>query len=195
MKIKTLLIPVLGFSIVGVLMLKQDIVDQNNFAQNLAEETTGNYLVSKQTNTITAKTQRVSVLESLKQVQQLPAEVLVEHIQIQPTDFDQLTQGKKLSIYIPQEQQDYSGTIEKSHQQFGGQVQVASGSIDDGQPFSSFTVTKGPELTLVMIATGEKVYQVEINNKTGAGTVIDDQSLDYFRKHDDGQATPPEGIS
>ena len=195
MKIKTLLIPVLGFSIVGVLMLKQDNAAQNDFVPSLAAEATGNNLASKQTGIITAKVQRLSVIEEPKQVQQLPAEILVEHIQTQPNDFDHLTQGKKLSIYIPQEQQDYSGTVNKSHQQFGGQVQVATGSIDDGQPFSSFTVTKGPELTLVMVATGEKVYQVEINNKTGAGTVIDDQSLDYFRKHDDGQATPPEGIS
>ncbi len=192
MKIKTLLVPIIGLSIVGSLMLKQDNITQNSF---VAAKKTENALGFKQATTVTAMSQNQSVIDTHQQEQLLPEEILVEHIQTQANDFNHLTQGHKLTIYIPQEQQDYSGTIEKNHQQFGGKVQVASGSIDDGQPFSSFTVTKGPELTLVMVATGEKIYQVEIDNKTGAGTVIDDQALDYFRKHDDGQETPPEGIS
>ena len=127
--------------------------------------------------------------------QSLPEEIFVEHIQVTPNAFDKLSEGQKVALFIPQESHEYIGTIEQSHQQFGGQVKVSSGSIENGDQLSSFTVTKGPESTLVMIATDDAIYQVEINNKTGNGTVIDDRSLDHFRKKDDSQMTPPEGIS
>ena len=112
-----------------------------------------------------------------------------------PNAFDNLVEGQKVALFIPQTGQEYTGTIEQSHQQFGGQVKVSSGSIEGGDQFSSFTVTKGIQSTLVMVATNEGIYQVEIDNKTGNGTVIDDQALDHFRKEDDTLITPPEGIS
>ncbi len=127
--------------------------------------------------------------------QELPAEIEVRHIQARVDIFDNLTEGKKISLFIPQEQHEFIGVVEQSYRQFGGRVQVSSGSIKEGDQFSSFTVTKGPETTLVMVATGESVYQVEINNQTGSGTVIDDRALDIFRTQDDTQLTPPEGIS
>jgi hypothetical protein len=180
MKLQALKISILGSAILGILSFQQDSPELNNSVQNIAQADTANEQASINTAELT---------------QRLPAEVQVEHIQIQPNDFDDLSNGQKIAIYIPQEQQDYIGTVEQNHQQFDGQVQVSTGSINNGQQFSSFTVTKGSDLTLVMVATGEKIYQIEINNKTGAGTVIDDQSLDHFRKHDDSRATPPEGIS
>lgn len=193
MKIQALIISILVGSILGILSFQQDSPELSNSVQNIAEAATDNGLVSKQTKAIAVNGQ--ATVNISERAQRLPVEVQVEHIQIQPNAFDGLSNGQKVAIYIPQEQQDYIGTVEKNHQQFDGQVQVSTGSINDGQQFSSFTVTKGPELTLVMVATGEKIYQIEINNKTGAGTVIDDQSLDHFRKHDDSRATPPEGIS
>ena len=193
MKIKTLIIPMLGVFSIGGLLLNHDFSDASSQV-NIASQSAYQQQ-SKDTHDFESIRQWQSVTNNPKLTQNLPDEIEVFHIQTQTNAFDQLKKGEKLTLYIPQEDQNYIGTVEKNHQQFDGLVQVSSGSIDDGQPFSSFTVTKGSELTLVMVATGEKVYQIEIDNKTGTGTVIDDQSLDHFRKHDDGQITPPEGIS
>lgn len=185
----------MGLSIVGGTIFLQDNIILNSFANDIAIVETENYFVSEPIDSLSINKQGQLSEKNQQYTQLLPEEVLVEHIQIEIDAFDNLNSGKKLSIYIPQEQQDYVGTVENSYKQFGGQVKVSSGSLENGQPLSSFTVTKGAELTLVMVATGEKIYQIEIDNGTGAGTVIDDQSLDYFRKHDDGQIPPPEGIS
>lgn len=194
MKIKTVLISIIGFSIVGLSVYKLNAspqaVIQTKTAQLIAK-----HEAPELTNEINTSGHWKLSVESPAPKQAFSDEVAVEYIKIEPNTFDHLQNGEKLTIHIPQEQQDYVGTVEKSYEQFGGQVKVSTGSIENGQQFSSFTVTKGPELTLVMVATGEKIYQVEINNKTGIGTVIDDQALDVFRQHDDGQATPPEGIS
>ena len=125
----------------------------------------------------------------------LPAEIQVEYIQAKPEALTHLSEGQKVSFFIPQEQAEYTGTIEKSYSQFNDKVTVSSGSIEGADELSSFTVTRGPESTLIMVATENSIYQVEIDNRTGQGTVIDDRSLDYFRKHDDSQLTPPEGLS
>ncbi len=125
----------------------------------------------------------------------LPDEIQVEYIQANPEALKHLSEGQKVSFFIPQEQTEYAGTIEKSYSQFNDKVTVSSGSIEGADKLSSFTVTRGPESTLIMVATENSIYQVEIDNKTGQGTVIDDRSLDYFRKHDDSQLTPPEGLS
>ncbi len=193
MKLKTLMVPILGLSIIGISLLKQNSTTHISSEQKIAEADKGIDHAFGKTRTFAASGQ--APVEILDRKQKLPDEIPVEQIQTQPNAFDHLSNGQKLAFFIPQEQQDYIGTVEKYHTQFNGQVQVSTGSIDDGRRFSSFTVTKGPELTLVMVATGEKVYQIEINNKTGTGTVIDDQSLDYFRKHNDGRTPPPEGIS
>lgn len=193
MKIKTSIISILGVISIGGLLLNHDFSGSPSKV-NSASQSPSQHL-SKDIDDFGSVRQWQSVSNNTKLTQNLPDEIEVSHIQTQANAFDQLKNGEKLTLYIPQEDQSYIGTVEKNHQQFDGLVQVSSGSIDDGQPFSSFTVTKGSELTLVMVATGEKVYQIEIDNKTGAGTVIDDQSLDHLRKHDDGQVTPPEGIS
>jgi len=191
MKIKILLIPVIGLSIVGLFVFKQD---DGNQIQKTEIATVSAPLNSKPINKIKPiKSQGVNDIAA--KTQQLPDEVLVEHIQIQVDEYNHLKKGDKLSIFIPQEQQDYTGTVDKNYQQFDGQVNVSTGPIDGGKQFSSFTVTKGPELTLIMVATGESIYQIEIDNKTGAGTVINDKALDFFRKDDDAIVTPTEGIS
>lgn len=185
----------MGLSIVGGAIFLQNNIILNSFAHDVVIAKTENYFVSEPIDLFSINKQGQTAEKNQQHTQLLPEDVLVEHIQTEIDAFDNLNSGKKLSIYIPQEQLNYVGTVEQSYKQFGGQVSVSSGSIENGQSFSSFTVTKGAELTLVMVATGEKIYQIEIDNETGAGTVIDDQSLDYFRKHDDGQIPPPEGIS
>jgi len=193
MKIKTLLIPAIGLSIAGVLAFKQGEIDQFTASPEVITTTKAPHSpiqINEMTENAT-ESENVTVAE----VQALPDEIIVEHIQTEPNAYDHLKEGEKLSLFIPQEQHDYIGTVEKSYQQFGGQIKVSTGSLDSNQQLSSFTVTKGPELTLIMVATGDSIYQIEIDNKTGAGTVIDDQALDYFRKDDDAISTPPEGIS
>ncbi len=127
--------------------------------------------------------------------QSLDAEVAVEYIQSSPELFKQLHVGERVALYIPQENRDYIGTVNESYEQFQGKIKVSSGPIENSSEFSSFTVTKGDETTLVMVATDEGIFQVEIDNETGNGTVIDDRSLDFYRKHDDSLSPPPEGIS
>ena len=152
-------------------------------------------MIKDEANEATLKQLWKTANNSPELTQDLPAEILVAHIQAEPDAFDNLDVGQKVDLYIPQESQAYTGIVKENFKQFNGQVNVSSGSIENGDQFSSFTVTKGLETTIVMVATNQGIYQVEINNKTGAGTVIDDQSLNYFRKHDDTQTTPPEGIS
>ena len=195
MKINLIVSSILGISIMGGLLYKQHSASLAPSPVNIVKATNGSQFTPKKITNIIANRQWQTVGENTHPIQSLPDEVQVAHIKTQSNAFDQLQKGEKITLYIPQENQSYIGTVEKNHSQFGGQVQVSTGSIENGQAFSSFTVTKGPELTLVMVATGEKVFQIEIDNKTGAGTVINDQSLDFFRKHDDGQVTPPEGIS
>jgi len=191
MKIKILLIPVIGFSIVGLFVFTQDDGKQ---IPKTAIASVSAPLNSKPADKIKpVKSQGVNDIAA--KTQQLPDEILVEHIQTKVDEYNHLKKGDKLSIYIPQEQQDYTGTVEKNYQQFDGLVKVSTGPIDAGKQFSSFTVTKGPELTLIMVATGDSIYQIEIDNKTGAGTVINDKALDFFRKDDDAIVTPSEGMS
>ncbi len=125
----------------------------------------------------------------------LPAEVAVASIQADMEQFQNLLPGQKVALYIPQEQGHYLGTVKENYQQFQNQVSISSGSIDSDSPFASFTVNKGPELTVIMVSTAKSVYQVEINNSTGHGTVVDDKALDHFRQSDDTILPPPEGIS
>jgi len=191
MKIKILLIPVIGFSIVGLFVFTQDDGKQ---IPKTAIASVSAPINSKPADKIKpVKSQGVNDIAA--KTQQLPDEILVEHIQTKVDEYNHLKKGDKLSIYIPQEQQDYTGTVEKNYQQFDGLVKVSTGPIDAGKQFSSFTVTKGPELTLIMVATGDSIYQIEIDNKTGAGTVINDKALDFFRKDDDAIVTPSEGMS
>jgi len=193
MKKKALLISAIGLSIAGVLAFKQGETEKSMITSEVVSVTKAPHN-SIQTKVITPSPTELGDI-TVATVQPLADEVLVEHIQIEPNAFDHLKTGEKISIFIPQEQHDYIGVVEKSYQQFDGQIKVSTGSIDNEQQFSSFTVTKGPELTLIMVATGDSIYQIEIDNKTGAGTVIDDQALDFYRKDDDAISTPPEGIS
>lgn len=190
MKLKTLLIPAIGLSIVAALVFKQDEASQ---MVATATDTIPLSLTKQKDGYSSGGVHSGNDMAAKKQP--LPDEILVEHIQLKPNAYENLKNGERLSIFIPQEQQDYTGTVEKSYQQFDGQIKVSTGPIDNGKQFSSFTVTKGPELTLIMVATGDSIYQIEIDNKTGVGTVINDQALDFFRKDDDAIVAPTEDIS
>jgi len=188
-----LIIPIIGTFVIGGIMFQESNSIPKEKSNALAKESiVSNELIG---DTVIKQNKYPKISNPVADVVSLPSEIIAESIQTEPHAFDHLTQGEELTIFIPQEQQGFNGTVKTYHQQFGGKVNVSSGSIENGNDFSSFTVTKGPELTLIMLATGENIYQIEINNVTGEGTVINDKSLDYFRKHDDGEMTPPEGIS
>ncbi len=133
--------------------------------------------------------------QSADAVDPLADKIEVAHIQAQSAQLAQLAEGQRVSFFIPQNQKEYQGVVESHYRQFDGKVSVSKGRLDAGDELTSFMVTKGPDTTLVMVATDDGVYQIEIDNQSGLGTVIDDRALDYFRKHDDSILTPPEGLS
>ncbi len=207
-----------GFIIISCLALSSLFVisttiqkTENNSAQLTNAEVNKGQLLEKKSSAVLAQAETSKTVDNKQSIpakplwqladsipkssQTLAAEIPVEHITVSADAFSHLTVGQKVSLYIPQENKDYIGTVTENYQQFKGKVKISSGEIDNGSQFSSFTVTQGSESTLVMIATNESVYQVEIDNSTGNGTVIDDRALDYYRKHDDSLHTPPEGIS
>jgi hypothetical protein len=194
MKINTFLMTGIVFSAFTFAITKQNDVSKNITAGVNTISTKSIPLIVNQADSTFVRAS-IDVNAIVTKSQQLPDEVLVEHIQLSVNEFDELENGDHFSIFIPQEQQDFNGVVDKNYQQFDGQITISTGTLDNDRSLSSFTVTKGPELTLIMLATGDKIYQIEIDNKTGIGTVIDDQALDFFRKHDDTVGTPPEGIS
>ena len=147
------------------------------------------------------KTQATALWRSAQQTHSqevadpLAGKIDVAYIQAQSSVLAQLNEGQQVSFFIPQNQKEYQGVVESHYQQFDGKVSVSKGRLEEGDELTSFMVTKGPDTTLVMVATDEGVYQIEIDNDTGQGTVIDDRALDYFRKHNDSILTPPEGLS
>jgi len=139
--------------------------------------------------------QNVADPAQLQHKDPLDSVIELAYIQADPDRLANLTEGQRVNFEIPQTQKTYQGVVESYYQQFDGKVKVAKGKITGGDAFSSFSITSGPETTLVMVATEDSIYQIEIDNRTGYGTVIDDRALDYFRKQDDAQLTPPEGLS
>ncbi|KRT55158.1 hypothetical protein [endosymbiont of Ridgeia piscesae] len=111
----------------------------------------------------------------------IPAEVEYETIRVNRDVLNNLQVGQPLELPIPQEAKSYYGTIEETHNQLDGQVQVWSGGLENGGNFSNFTLTQGQQSTIVMVATGSRIYQIEINNRTGRGAVIDNRTLSVFK--------------
>jgi len=116
----------------------------------------------------------------------------VEYIKLDNKDALDVTEGDKLSLLIPQENWIYEGTVEESTKDYGGDVVLSEGTLDAQNEFASFSMAKGVDKTYVMVMTGESIYQIEIDNKTGVGTVMDDRELDKYRQHDDGVAPEAE---
>jgi hypothetical protein len=145
--------------------------------------------------TLTVLWQGMSQTQSEKVSDPLADNIEVASIQAEPSQLARLSEGQSVSFFIPQNQRQYQGVVESHYQQFDGKVSVSKGRLLEGDELSSFMVTRGPDTTVVMVATDDGVYQIEIDNSTGQGTVIDDRALDYFRKHNDSILTPQEGLS
>lgn len=100
-----------------------------------------------------------------------------EMIQMDPKLFDSLEVGQPVEIPIPQEVVPVFGVIGESHSQLNGEVQVWSGPIDGSHETASFTITRGEKGTYVTVATGTSIYEVSVDNATGAGAVVNETEL------------------
>jgi len=100
-----------------------------------------------------------------------------EPIQMDPKLFDSLEIGQPIEIPIPQEAAPVFGVIGENHSQLNGEVQVWSGPIDGSHETASFTVTRGEKGTYVTVATGTSIYEVSVDNATGAGAVVNETEL------------------
>ena len=125
----------------------------------------------------------------------LPDKLYVEYIKVVADNSLKFSEGEKISFLIPQEDKSYVGTINESTRAFSGDVKISSGDIDNDNEHASFSITEAEDTTFVTIATGESIYQVEINNHSGIGVVMDDRELNRYRYDGDGILPPPEGVS
>jgi hypothetical protein len=137
--------------------------------------------------------QLATVVDQLRP-KSLPDNVNVEYIKIADPKNLAFSEGQKLSLLIPQENKFYVGTIEESTSEFDGTVVISSGDIKNGGLFSSFSIVEGENTTFVTVATGESIYQIEIDQKSGIGIVMDDRELDQYRHDDDGILPPLDGL-
>ena len=113
-----------------------------------------------------------------------------KYIQVLPNALESIRVGQPLEITIPQEGFPIFGVVAESHMQLNGEITVWSGPIDAFHDTASFTVTRGKILTFITVATGVSVYEFSINNKTGAGTVVN--ALDLIRdKNPNDTVVPP----
>ncbi len=113
-----------------------------------------------------------------------------KYIQVLPGALDSIRVGQPLEITIPQEDSPVFGVVAESHSQLNGEVTVSSGPIDAFHDTASFTVTRGKISTFVTVATGAAIYEFSINNKTGAGAVVN--ALDLIRdKNKNDTVVPP----
>lgn len=124
-----------------------------------------------------------------------PDDLYVEYIKVTDNSSMKFSEGQKVSFLIPQENKSYIGTIKESTRAFGGDVKISSGDIENGNEFASFSITEGENTTFVTVATGESIYQVEIDHLSGVGVVMDDRELNQYRYNEDGIFPPPEGVS
>jgi len=125
----------------------------------------------------------------------LPDNLHVEYIKVVDDSSMNFFEGQKISFLIPQENTSYVGTINESTRAFGGDVEISSGDIANGIEHASFSITEAENTTFVTIATGKSIYQVEIDNHSGIGVVMDDRELNRYRYDGDGILPPPEGVS
>ncbi len=125
----------------------------------------------------------------------IPDNLNVEYIKANQTGLMNLSEGQQVALVIPQENKSFIGVIAESTRAYGGEITISSGTIENGDENASFSITEGKNTTFITVATGESIYQVEINKQTGIGTVLDDRELDQYRQNEDGILPPPEGIS
>lgn len=120
----------------------------------------------------------------------LPPDVEAAFVDASDLDVESLSPGMRLAFPIPQESRVYSGQVKETHRRFGNRVAVVTGQLAGERPFASFSIVDDGSIALATVATGQNVYQIEIDRRTGIGTVLDDRQFDRFRRVDDGLLPP-----
>ncbi|MES9845583.1 MAG: hypothetical protein ABW162_14160 [Candidatus Sedimenticola sp. PURPLELP] len=110
------------------------------------------------------------------------SDVNAQPVRLMPGALDAVQVGQSMVFHVPQENLDYEGVIETTHNMLDGEAMVWSGTLSDGGDYAQFTITRNTGGTDVMLATGTNVYHIELNNHTGYGSVIDDRELYRFRQ-------------
>jgi hypothetical protein len=102
----------------------------------------------------------------------------IEHEERIKTDTEALTKlqvGQVLEFFIPQLGETFQSEIESTSNQLGD-VKVWKGKINEkNQEDGNFIITQGKNMTNVILAPNEGIYNVHINNENGESTIIDDR--------------------
>jgi len=102
----------------------------------------------------------------------------VVHEELIKTDSETLATvqvGQVLDFFVPQLGESFQSKVSSTSNQFG-EVKVWKGSIEgEEENKSNFIMTRGEKMTHVVLSTSEGNYTVNIDNKTGEGTVVDDR--------------------
>ena len=129
-----------------------------------------------------------------KSAQVEPGELRIEKVTANPEYLEQLEVGRKVEFVIPHTGESVSGEI-------AGQDLANSGvttydlKLDNDNPLTGGHAVRGNISTDFVVVTESGNYTVSINNKTGAGQVIDDRDLYIYRQNPDAipvdTGTPP----
>lgn len=131
--------------------------------------------------------ERLSLWQASDDEKGLPGyeDVNTEPIQVDLDVLSNLYIDRELELPIPQENVHYVGHIRESHNELNDKVQVWSGDLDDGVEQSGFTITRGKRMTYVVVAAASGTYQIDINNESGKGVVVDMREFAKFHTPDD----------
>lgn len=113
-----------------------------------------------------------------------PDQLRVEHVVADPTALTQLEVGRKVDFVIPHTDEAVSGEI-TAQQSANNGVKVYDIKLNNNNPLTGAQIVRGKQSTDVAVITEQGNYTVSINNKTGAGTVIDDRDLNIYRTESD----------
>ena len=99
-----------------------------------------------------------------------------EPIQLNPVAFATLAAGQEVEFLIPQQSRTYTGIIEKVSSASSGSSRIANGQLiqyyDSEEP-ATFSIISDDQVTYISIRTGSDAFQIEFNNDSGKGNVIE----------------------
>jgi len=127
-----------------------------------------------------------------------PGELRVEQVIANPDYLEQLEVGRKVEFVIPHTGESVAGEIAGQDLTNNG-ITTYDLKLNDNNPLTGGHAVRGKISTDFVVVTDSGNYTISINNKTGAGQVIDDRDLHIYRKHPDAipvaTGTPPKPTS
>lgn len=122
-------------------------------------------------------------------------------IKTDPKALTEFHSGQNVELPIPQANAVYFGTIDKEKIELDGRVVSWSGPLNDGVDGTAFGIARGQRMTLIYVTSMSGDYEININNKTGEGEVIDSREYDKLKKGTDvvemeesDAINPPNGV-